>query len=334
LGLVIPGCGSHQEVDRAGSSTSLDLPIPPAGPTMRFAPFLLRARSVLAAVADAGRSFARNDGLAMASHVALSLVIALFPFLICVAALAAFLGAGRISTHIVHLLFDFWPEGVAGPLAQEADKVLIPRRNVLTISIVLTLLVATNGVESLRVALCRAYGVRRFRPWWQARLIGVAFILIGAGALVASSVLVVLWPSIWRATVTSMPDLRGLGLTYDVVRYALASVVLVLGLVAAHLWLPDSRPRSWDVAPGIAATLVLWLAGASLYGEFLANMTHLKSTYAGLAGILTALIFLQISAAIFIFGAEVNAALRQRSETGEQEASSALSDTGTPAPQS
>jgi len=334
LGLVIPGCGSHQEVDRAGSSTSLDLPIPPAGPTMRFAPFLLRARSVLAAVADAGRSFARNDGLAMASHVALSLVIALFPFLICVAALAAFLGAGRISTHIVHLLFDFWPEGVAGPLAREADKVLIPRRNVLTISIVLTLLVATNGVESLRVALCRAYGVRRFRPWWQARLIGVAFILIGAGALVASSVLVVLWPSIWRATVTSMPDLRGLGLTYDVVRYALASVVLVLGLVAAHLWLPDSRPRSWDVVPGIAATLVLWLAGASLYGEFLANMTHLKSTYAGLAGILTALIFLQISAAIFIFGAEVNAALRQRSETGEQEASTALSDTGTPAPQS
>ena len=301
---------------------------------MRFAPFLLRARSVLAAVADAGRSFARNDGLAMASHVALSLVIALFPFLICVAALAAFLGAGRISTHIVHLLFDFWPEGVAGPLAREADKVLIPRRNVLTISIVLTLLVATNGVESLRVALCRAYGVRRFRPWWQARLIGVAFILIGAGALVASSVLVVLWPSIWRATVTSMPDLRGLGLTYDVVRYALASVVLVLGLVAAHLWLPDSRPRSWDVMPGITATLVLWLAGASLYGEFLANMTHLKSTYAGLAGILTALIFLQISAAIFIFGAEINAALRQRSETGEQEASSALSDTGTPAPQS
>lgn len=301
---------------------------------MRFAPFLLRARSVLAAVADAGRSFARNDGLAMASHVALSLVIALFPFLICVAALAAFLGAGRISTHIVHLLFDFWPEGVAGPLAREADKVLIPRRNVLTISIVLTLLVATNGVESLRVALCRAYGVQRFRPWWQARLIGVAFILIGAGALVASSVLVVLWPSIWRATVTSMPDLRGLGLTYDVVRYALASVVLVLGLVAAHLWLPDSRPRSWDVVPGIAATLVLWLAGASLYGEFLANMTHLKSTYAGLAGILTALIFLQISAAIFIFGAEVNAALRQRSETGEKGARSALSNSGTPAPQS
>src|SRR3954453_22158402 len=130
-----------------------------------------RLRSGLAAIADAGSSFGRNDGLAMASHGALSLVIALFPFLICVAALAASLGAGRISTHIVHLLFDFWPEGVAGPLASEADKILVPKRNVVTISIVVTLLRATNGVESLRVALCRAYGVARSRPWWQARLI-------------------------------------------------------------------------------------------------------------------------------------------------------------------
>jgi membrane protein len=288
---------------------------------MRFPSVPPQVRSTLAAITDAGVRFSRNDGLAMASHVALSLVIALFPFLICVAALAALLGAGRISTHIIHLLFDFWPEGVAGPLAREADKVLIPRRNVLTISIVLTLLVATNGVESLRIALCRAYGVERFRPWWQARLIGVGFVLIGAGALVASAVLVVLWPSFWRAAVVSMPDLKALGLTYDAIRYGLASVVLVAGLVATHLWLPDTRPRAGNVLPGITATLVLWLLGASLYGEFLANMTHLKATYAGLAGILTALIFLQISAAIFIFGAELNAALQRRTSPADAQAS-------------
>ncbi|MBF9196520.1 YihY/virulence factor BrkB family protein [Microvirga sp. BT290] len=288
---------------------------------MRLSFVLPHARLILAAIADAGVRFSRNDGLAMASHVALSLVIALFPFLICVAALAALLGAGRISTHIIHLLFDFWPEGVAGPLAREADKVLIPRRNVLTISVVLTLLVATNGVESLRIALCRAYGVERFRPWWQARLIGVGFVVIGAGALVASAVLVVLWPSFWRAAVLSMPDLKTLGLTYDVVRYGLASVVLVMGLVATHLWLPDARPRARNVLPGIAATLILWLAGAGLYGEFLANVTHLKATYAGLAGILTALIFLQLSAAIFIFGAELNAALRRQANPADDRVS-------------
>lgn len=292
-----------------------------------------RPRAVLAATADAGASFARNDGLAMASHVALSLVIALFPFLICVAALAAFFGAGRISTHIVHLLFDFWPEGVAGPLASEADKVLVPKRNVLTISIVITLLVATNGVESLRVALCRAYGTARFRPWWQARLIGIGFVAVGAAALVAASVLVVLWPSIWRTTVSYMTDLRSVRLTYDLVRYALASMALVVSLTATHLWLPDTRPNLRDVVPGVAATLVLWLAGATLYGEFLAHVTHVKATYAGLAGILTALIFLQISAAIFIFGAELNAALRRRRRLATEQVSPAIAAQAAPVPQ-
>lgn len=285
-------------------------------PAMRLVP--LPARAACAALADAGMSFARNDGPAMASHVALSLVLALFPFLVCVAALAAFLGAGRIANPIVHLLFDFWPEGVAVPLAQEVDKVLLPRRNVLTISIILTVFVATNGVESLRVALRRAYGVQRLRPWWQARLIGLGFVVIGAGALVASSVLVVLWPSIWRSLVSTLPDLRAWRPTYDAIRYGLASIVLVAGLSATHLWLPDTRQRFRDVAPGIAATLVLWLAGATLYGEFLANVAHLKATYAGLAGILTALIFLQISSAIFIFGAEFNAALRRQRQVRDQ----------------
>ncbi len=61
----------------------------------------------------------------------------------------------------------------------------------------------------------------------------------------------------------------------------------------------------------MAVTLALWLVGATVFGQFLAYFTHLKTTYAGLAGIVTALLFLQLSAAIFIFGAELNAALRR-----------------------
>lgn len=288
----------------------------PDAARMPFAGRFPRVYGSLAAVADAVASFSRNDGLALASHVALSLVIAVFPFLICVAALANFVGAGRISDHIIHILFDFWPDGVADPLAKEASKVLISRRSVLTISIIVTILVATNGVESVRVALDRAYGVKQTRPWWRARLIGAGFVLIGVIALVASSVMIVFWPFLWPTIVFYLSDLKGLRITSDVVRYCLASVVLVAGLVAAHLWLPGIRPRMREVAPGIALTLVLWLVGETLFGQFLAHFAHLKSTYAGLAGILTALIFLQLSAAIFIFGAELNAAIRKTGDTG------------------
>ncbi len=70
--------------------------------------------------------------------------------------------------------------------------------------------------------------------------------------------------------------------------------------------------RLREVVPGAAVTLALWLVGATAFGQFLAYFTHLKTTYAGLVGIVTALIFMQLSAAIFIFGAELNAAIRRR----------------------
>ncbi len=280
-------------------------------PSLKVALLPALLRRSLSIVVDAAASFSRNDGLAMASHVALSLFITLFPFLVCVAALAAALDAGRISSHIIYLLFDFWPDGVAAPLAKEASKVLVTRTNVLTISIILTVLVSANGVESLRIALHRAYGAERTRSWWQRRLIGLSFVVIGAAILVASSVLLVLWPVLWRNAVAYAPDLKGLRLTYDAVRYVLASMALVIGLVSAHFWLPDTRVRLREVMPGVAVTLALWLVGATAFGQFLAHFTHLKTTYAGLAGIVTALIFLQLSAAFFIFGAELNAAIRR-----------------------
>jgi membrane protein len=283
----------------------------PEAATVFLSPPISCVRTVLRPVGDACVSFTRNDGLALASHVALSLVIALFPFLICVVALASFLGAGRISHHIIHILFDFWPDGVARPLAVEANKVLISRHSLLTLGIVVTVVVASNGVESLSLALGRAYGIERSRPWWLRRLIGVAFVLIGASALVASAVLIVLWPSIWRTTTSYLADLKGLPVTHDSIRYILASMVLVAGLVTTHLCLPDSRPHLRDVVPGAAVTLILWLSSAALFGEILARTVHLKSTYGSLSGILTALIFLQLSAAIFIFGAELNASLRR-----------------------
>ena len=294
---------------------------------MSFPAFFAPIRATLVPLAEACVSFSRNDGLALASHVALSFVIALFPFLICVAALATLFGAGRISDHIVHLLFDFWPDGVAGPLAKEAGKVLISRSTVLAISVVVTILVATNGVESLRIALDRAYGVHRSRPWWLRRAIGVVFILVAASALIAAAVLVVLWPSIWRTTTSYVSDLKGLRVTYDTIRYGLATGVLVAGLVATHLWLPDTRPRLRDVVPGVAVTLVLWLIATGLFGAFLDRFTHLKSTYGGLAGILTTLLFLQLSAAIFIFGAELNASIR-RSGNWSLRAKSSKASTG------
>jgi membrane protein len=62
--------------------------------------------------------------------------------------------------------------------------------------------------------------------------------------------------------------------------------------------------------PGIAATLILWLATGIAFGRYLAQYSFTYvNTYAGLASAMVALVFLYWTASIFIYGGELNAAL-------------------------
>ncbi|MEH0070527.1 YhjD/YihY/BrkB family envelope integrity protein [Pannonibacter sp. Pt2-lr] len=60
-------------------------------------------------------------------------------------------------------------------------------------------------------------------------------------------------------------------------------------------------------------TLVLWVACGAVFGWYLAGYADYVSTYAGLAGVMSALVFLYILAVLLLIGGELNAAiLRQR----------------------
>jgi membrane protein len=94
------------------------------------------------------------------------------------------------------------------------------------------------------------------------------------------------------------------------------SVLVVAVLAAAHLWLPAGRPPWRALWPGIATTLVTWLLAAWIFAYYLRSFANYAATYAGLAGVVTAMFFLYLVAVLMIFGAEFNAALgRLRSGT-------------------
>jgi membrane protein len=269
---------------------------------------------------DVLRRFEAHYGWAIAAHVAMSALLAIFPFLIFVTALAAFLGAGDASASIIHLIFDTWPAGVAAPLASEVDKVLTtPRGGVLTVGVLLTLWVTSSAVESLRIALGRAYDSPTSKPVWLSRLQSVWFVALGAFGLVVMAVFIVLWPIVWRFLTGWLPGLWAFELLSDVARYALTVVVLTTALIAAHLWLPGGRRPIKAVLPGVAFTVVVWLLGATLFSVYLAHFADYASTYAGLAGVMTAIVFLNASAALFILGAEINAALAARRKVKAEE---------------
>jgi len=258
---------------------------------------------------DAFRHFLADDGWAIASHIALSTLMAMFPFLIVVTALAGFfLGSKQLADEAARILLEAWPQEVAGPIALDIAGVLTDTRgDVLTFGVLFALYFASSGVESLRIGLNRAYDTSEPRAWWLLRLESIAYVLVAAVAILAFSFLVVLAPFIWGKLVHIVPTLEPLSNLFTFARYAVAVVVLVIALLIVHAWLPAGRRSFWEIAPGIAATLLLWLISGAAFGRYLANyaFTYI-SMYAGLASAMVALIFLYVCASIFIYGGELN----------------------------
>lgn len=261
-------------------------------------------------VFDAVWHFTEDDGWAMASHVALSSILAVFPFLIFGTALGSFLGADAFAETAVHLIFDTWPASIADPISREVVAVLtIPRGGLATISVLAAAYFASNGVEALRVSLNRAYRVAETRWWYVTRLASLGFVVVGVLALAVISIVLVAAPLAVRATDQWIP---WLGYLYSlVVDWGLFGTLIVLfvGLLIAHLWLPSGHRRIADVLPGILLTLLAWSIGAYVFASYLAAFSTYVKTYAGLASIMIALVFLYIVGVIFILGAEINAAL-------------------------
>ncbi len=261
-------------------------------------------------VVNALTHFNDDDGWAMASHVALSTLLALFPFLIFGTALASFLGADTFADTAVHIIFDTWPKSIAEPISREVLNVLtVNRSGLLTVSVLAAGFFASNGVEALRVSLNRAYRQRDNRSFLTVRLQSLGFVLVAVLIMLVISFLLVLAPVAIRLAREWMPWSEALVVHFENWRLVIAMVLLFAALIICHLWLPAGRRPLRAILPGVAVTMLFWIAGASLFATYLQRFSTYVATYAGLASIMIALIFLYIVAAIFILGAELNAAI-------------------------
>jgi membrane protein len=279
---------------------------------LRLPKFLHAIQRVLG---DALGHFNADDGWAMASHLALSALLALFPFLIFATTLASFFSTKDFAETAVHLIFDTWPKEIAEPIADEVQDVLtIPRGDLLTFGAALAFYFASNGVEALRTSLNRAYRVAETRSIIFRRLQSLAFVLVATIGLIVISVLLVFAPKIVAFAETQLDWIKLYIGTITTWRLIIASIIIVLALFSVHKWLPDGDRTVGSMLPGIAFTLIGWLVGSLAFAAYLDSFASYVTTYAGLASIMVALIFLYILSVIFIIGGELNAAISRYRE--------------------
>jgi membrane protein len=261
---------------------------------------------------DAFYTFIADDGWAIASHIALSTLMALFPFLIVLTSLAGFFGSKELADQAAGLFLQTWPTQVADTLSTQIHQVLTTTRgDALTIGAAFAVYFASNGVEALRVALNRAYAIVEPRAWYWLRLESIGYTLVAAFTSLALAFLIVLGPLTLEAARRHIPLIVETNEQFlNVARYGITIVALIVALLILHAWLPAGRRSLSQILPGIVFTVVASLISGMVFGQYLARFANNYVTmYAGLASVVIALVFLYFIAAIFVYGGELNAAI-------------------------
>lgn len=258
----------------------------------------------------AWRLVMEDEGLELSGYIAFTAFLALFPFLIFLAALAGFLGDQDVADSFIEAMFRFMPDDVAETLAPAVGEVISSRQGgLVTLGIVATLWFASSGIEALRAGLNRAYGAPEERPVWWLRLQSLAFVLASGLIIFFLSLVVIVGPIVWEALgpVNQTLDTE---LVFFTARYTVAVLVLWGALMLFHRWLPNARQAFRRILPGVCVTVVLWLAGASIFSWYVGNLADYSVVYGSLGGVAITLVFFYITAILFIFGAEINAVWR------------------------
>lgn len=280
--------------------------------TPSFSHVTLAARALM----DAAVRFNDKGGWVMSSHVAMSMMMALFPFVLFVVALAATLSQDIDVDNLIELIFGSWPDAIAQPITSEVRSVLgSANSGLLTVGGVLAIYFASNGVDAVRKAMIQAYRDHEPRPYWKARLICLAFVVVGGAILMIAATIGLAVPLYLRFVADVVPsDVMG-WLASDTFATLITIFLLGAGVAACHIWLPGHRHSLSQILPGVILTIFLWgLAGAG-FSYYLSRFASYSATYAGLAGVMVALIFLYLMSALLILGAEFNGALEKRAQS-------------------
>ncbi len=262
--------------------------------------------------------FGAKNGLVMSSHVAMSLMLALFPFVLFTVALAGSLSQDYVTNELIELIFGAWPQDVADPIVAELRAVLEQSGSgVITIGGLLAVFFASNGVVAVRAAMNQAYHDHDSWPFWKTRLFCLALVVIGGATILAIAAVEVVLP-VYTKLVSERTDVNvSEWLSVDRLRWTFTVAVPAGTVILAHLLLPTRRHSVMQILPGVVLTLALWAAGGWGFSIYIGQFATYSTTYAGLAGAMAALIFLYLCAAILILGAEFNGALMDLQNSGE-----------------
>ena len=252
-----------------------------------------------------------NNLFGRASELAYSYLVAIFPLLIFL--LSCFgLFASRSSELINKLFFYFsrvLPPAANDVVAKTISEVTKNSGGAkVTLGLLLALVSASGGMNSMISALNGAYAVRDSRPWYKTRAIAIV-LTVAISILIFAALFMVLVGSTVADWIGYHLHVGSLAImAWKWVQWPAALFFVVLSFSLIYYYGPDVKEQHWYwITPGSLVGVLLWIGFSAAFRVYLHFFNSYSRTYGSLGAVIILLLWFYVTGLAFTVGGQINA---------------------------
>jgi membrane protein len=258
-----------------------------------------------------------NHTLQMAAALSYYFVMALFPALIFLSAIVAFLPVAGLFDQTLDLMSRFVPPEGMGIVRTVLAEAITPNRGTfLSVGFLGTLWTASGGFAAAIEALNIAYDVEENRPFWKTRLLAMALALVIGALLLVALGIMILGPHFGQWLADRMHLSRVWLWLWPYIHWLISIGFTVLAVEVLYFIGPNVKQRFLATLPGAILSVSFWIGFSYLLGIYFRTFANFNKTYGTLGAGIALMVWLYWTGFAMLTGAELNAELAKRTEEG------------------
>ncbi|OGX79708.1 ribonuclease BN [Exiguobacterium sp. SH31] len=167
---------------------------------------------------------------------------------------------------------------------------------------------ATNGTARLVKLTVFAYGETEGRGYIRRRLIGLLTLLAWSVGAIILIVFHIFGREFIELMYSLLPRLEDFNRLATLVRYTISTVILIVAFSAFYMVAPQQRVRFTETLPGAIFAVISWQVISTGYSVYVDQFSMFGDTYGTIGVVILLQIWLYLTAATMLLGAEINAA--------------------------
>src|SRR5215208_4716792 len=257
------------------------------------------------------RKYLRHNMVEYSAALAYRALFALVPFFALLVTLLGFLGLNGVFDWVIeqadYLLQDRFAELVEGWIGQSQQY--LAQGGLLSGVVILALWSVSSGVRALAKALNAVHEVQESRPLWKRYPLSFLYALGLAITTILGAGLLLIGPPVveWIVGLVGLDEVFISLWTW--LRLPFALVLLMLTVSTVYWAIPNVNHPYRLITPGAVLAVIVWVVASLSFSWYLANFANYSVIYGSLGAAFALLLYFYISAAVLLFGAEVNAAI-------------------------